>query len=82
MESQEKRRHFRFFFLIDTDSFSEKNEWGNDPTTQYPHDNGNVDDDLHVPCPPNTTERRLVNKIDWHVVPFLCIMYLLAFLDR
>jgi hypothetical protein len=23
-----------------------------------------------------------VNKIDLHVIPFLCIMYLLAFLDR
>lgn len=40
------------------------------------------DDDLHVECPPHTTERRLVTKIDWHVVPFLCILYLLAFLDR
>ncbi|KAL2814624.1 putative MFS transporter [Aspergillus granulosus] len=29
-----------------------------------------------------TTERKLMAKVDWHVVPFLCIMYLLAFLDR
>ncbi|CAG9952820.1 unnamed protein product [Clonostachys rosea f. rosea IK726] len=35
-----------------------------------------------VQCPPHTTERRLMTKIDLHVVPFLCIMYLLAFLDR
>jgi len=41
-----------------------------------------VDEDLLVPCPPHTTERRLVNKIDWHVIPCLCILYLLAFLDR
>jgi len=27
-------------------------------------------------------ERKLVAKIDLHVIPFLCIMYLLAFLDR
>ncbi|KAE9978654.1 hypothetical protein BLS_000401 [Venturia inaequalis] len=40
------------------------------------------DDDLRVPCPPHTTERRLVNKIDLHVLPYLCILYLLAFLDR
>jgi MFS family permease len=33
-------------------------------------------------CPSHTTERKLVHKIDLHVVPFLCIMYLLAFLDR
>lgn len=39
-------------------------------------------DDLHVQCPPHTTERKLVTKIDFHVVPFLCILYLLAFLDR
>ncbi|ORY12252.1 MFS transporter-like protein [Clohesyomyces aquaticus] len=35
-----------------------------------------------IVCPPHTTERRLVTKIDLHVIPFLCIMYLLAFLDR
>jgi MFS family permease len=35
-----------------------------------------------VVCPAHTTERKLVTKIDLHVVPFLCIMYLLAFLDR
>ena len=37
---------------------------------------------LHVECPPHTTERKLVTKIDLHVIPFLCILYLLAFLDR
>ncbi|KAA8643102.1 hypothetical protein EYZ11_005007 [Aspergillus tanneri] len=30
----------------------------------------------------NTTERKLMAKIDWHIVPCLCVMYLLAFLDR
>ncbi|THD00310.1 hypothetical protein EYZ11_000203 [Aspergillus tanneri] len=30
----------------------------------------------------NTTERKLMAKIDWHTVPCLCIMYLLALLDR
>jgi hypothetical protein len=35
-----------------------------------------------VQCPPHTTERRLLVKIDLHVVPFLCIMYLLAFLGE
>ncbi|KAF4972517.1 hypothetical protein FSARC_941 [Fusarium sarcochroum] len=33
-------------------------------------------------CPSHTTDRKLLTKIDLHVVPFLCIMYLLAFLDR
>jgi hypothetical protein len=47
-----------------------------------PANDTEFDDDLHVPCPPHTTERRLVNKIDWHVLPYLCILYLLAFLDR
>ncbi|KAK5110741.1 hypothetical protein LTR62_005618 [Meristemomyces frigidus] len=42
----------------------------------------NYDDDLHVQCPSHTTERKLVARIDMHVIPFLCIMYLLAFLDR
>lgn len=40
------------------------------------------DSDLNVPCPSHTTERKLVTRIDWHVLPFLCILYLLAFLDR
>ncbi|KAI0010312.1 MFS general substrate transporter [Xylariaceae sp. FL0662B] len=39
-------------------------------------------DELHVPCPSHTTERKLMTRIDWRVIPFLCIMYLLAFLDR
>ncbi|KAI1335145.1 MFS general substrate transporter [Xylariaceae sp. FL0016] len=39
-------------------------------------------DELHVQCPPHTTERKVVTRIDWRVVPFLCILYLLAFLDR
>ncbi|KAM3461821.1 hypothetical protein MY5147_000351 [Beauveria neobassiana] len=35
-----------------------------------------------ISVPAGTTERRILTKIDLHVVPFLCIMYLLAFLDR
>lgn len=35
-----------------------------------------------VVCPPHTTESKLVTRIDLHVIPFLCVMYLLAFLDR
>lgn len=26
-------------------------------------------------CPPHTTERKLLTRIDFHVIPFLCIMY-------
>ncbi|PGH10127.1 hypothetical protein AJ80_07578 [Polytolypa hystricis UAMH7299] len=29
-----------------------------------------------------TTERKLMAKIDWHILPVLCVLYLLAFLDR
>jgi hypothetical protein len=39
-------------------------------------------DDLNVVCPPHTTEKKLMAKIDLRVIPFLCILYLLAFLDR
>ncbi|RDA89870.1 hypothetical protein CP533_6658 [Ophiocordyceps camponoti-saundersi (nom. inval.)] len=35
-----------------------------------------------VECPPHTTEAKLLARIDLRVIPFLCIMYLLAFLDR
>lgn len=46
------------------------------------YDNNYEEDPELVPCPPNTTESKLVARIDLHVIPFLCIMYLLAFLDR
>ncbi|CAG8957004.1 hypothetical protein HYFRA_00012484 [Hymenoscyphus fraxineus] len=39
-------------------------------------------DELHAICPPHTTERALMTKIDLRVIPFLCILYLFAFLDR
>jgi hypothetical protein len=39
-------------------------------------------DPFAVQCPPHTTEQRLVYRIDLHVIPWLCVMYLLAFLDR
>ncbi len=54
------------------------------------HDNGRdiaaaegqqyLDDEAVPVCPPNTTERKLLTRIDLHVMPFLCVMYLLAFL--
>jgi hypothetical protein len=40
------------------------------------------DEDLPVACPPHTTERRLMQKIDLHVIPCLVVLYTLAFLDR
>lgn len=40
------------------------------------------DDDQELPRLTNTTERRLMAKIDWHILPCLCVLYLLAFLDR
>ena len=39
-------------------------------------------DELGAPCPPHTTERKLVARIDLHLLPFISILYLLAFLDR
>ncbi|KAI0976184.1 major facilitator superfamily domain-containing protein [Xylaria arbuscula] len=35
-----------------------------------------------VECPPHTTERKILTRIDWHILPFVTILYLLAFLDR
>lgn len=37
---------------------------------------------LEPVCPPHTTEARLLAKIDARVLPFLCVMYLLAFLGE
>jgi hypothetical protein len=44
----------------------------------------NADDETSelVVCPAHTTESKLLARIDLHVIPYLCIMYLLAFLDR
>ncbi|KAJ5099376.1 hypothetical protein N7532_006377 [Penicillium argentinense] len=42
----------------------------------------NYNSDSDLPPLVNTTERRLMAKIDWHVLPSICILYLLAFLDR
>jgi len=39
-------------------------------------------DELAIVCPSHTTEKKLMTKIDFRVIPFLCILYLLAFLDR
>ncbi|CAD6586114.1 MAG: hypothetical protein ASARMPREDX12_002272 [Alectoria sarmentosa] len=39
-------------------------------------------DDLLVQCPSHTTERALVRKIDWRLLPILCAIYIMAFLDR
>lgn len=35
-----------------------------------------------VECPSHTTERKLMNRVDWHILPFVIVLYLLAFLDR
>ncbi|KAL2018910.1 hypothetical protein VTK56DRAFT_10277 [Thermocarpiscus australiensis] len=35
-----------------------------------------------VTCPPHTTERRITTRIDLHLVPFVIVLYLMAFLDR
>lgn len=50
-----------------------------------PEDKGESQIQMSSPdLPPltTTTERKLMAKVDWHVVPCLCVMYLLAFLDR
>jgi hypothetical protein len=50
----------------------------------YPAANGYGDDvpvtngygdEMQAHCPPHTTERKLLLRIDLHVMPFLCIMY-------
>ncbi|PWY85734.1 putative MFS transporter [Aspergillus sclerotioniger CBS 115572] len=47
-------------------------------------DQGDQIEALTSGLPPltTTTERKLMAKIDWHIVPCLCVLYLLAFLDR
>ena len=47
------------------------------------HDSSDLGLDNNAPqCPPHTTERALVRKIDRRLLPMLCLTYLMAFLDR
>lgn len=48
----------------------------------YRYGGGRDADELGVVCPPHTTESKLVTRIDWHILPFVSLLYLLAFLDR
>lgn len=64
-----------------TDRLETEDIDGSPPTSFDRVETGTAYDNTLV-CPPHTTERKLVSKIDFHVVPFLCILYLLAFLDR
>jgi MFS family permease len=42
-----------------------------------------IEYDQVVPvCPSNTTKKKLLARIDFHVIPCLCILYILAYLDR
>jgi MFS family permease len=59
-----------------------KNEANNYYDPNLPTNGAPVYDDLNVVCPPHTTEKKLMARIDLRVIPFLCILYLLAFLDR
>ncbi|KAI0166083.1 MFS general substrate transporter [Xylariaceae sp. FL1272] len=46
------------------------------------HPGSDSDYDESAMCPPHTTERKLINRVDWHLMPFVIVLYLLAFLDR
>jgi MFS family permease len=49
----------------------------------YIHDDAaSLSSSTEVVCPPHTTERRITTKIDLHIIPFVIVLYLMAFLDR
>ncbi|KAI3337114.1 MFS general substrate transporter [Xylariaceae sp. AK1471] len=50
--------------------------------TYHPGLTDSDNDELTVQCPSHTTERKIKTRIDWHILPFVSVMYLLAFLDR
>lgn len=56
------------------------------PYNEQPIDKGesrvSSDTDFDLPPLTTTTARKLQAKVDWHILPCLCILYLLAFLDR
>jgi hypothetical protein len=69
-------------------SFDEnKQQYQNYPgaTDGYPVTGPSYADDDNpeaVVCPSSTTERKLITKIDFRIIPVLCILYLLAFLGK
>jgi hypothetical protein len=52
---------------------SPSSEYPDAPYGDYPQ-TGEYDDDLHVQCPPHTTERKIVRRIDFHVIPYVVRM--------
>ncbi|KAI0424981.1 major facilitator superfamily domain-containing protein [Xylaria sp. FL1042] len=65
-------------------SAASDNEKGEDLKYTHPG-TADISDDgelVAVECPSHTTERKLLTRIDWHILPFVTILYLLAFLDR
>ncbi|KAH6627638.1 major facilitator superfamily domain-containing protein [Chaetomium tenue] len=46
-----------------------------------PYDSGSTSAE-DVICPPHTTERKITTRIDSYIIPFVSILYLMAFLDR
>ena len=43
---------------------------------------GNSSDGLDGPGFDDKETKKLLRKIDWHLIPFLALLYLLSFLDR
>lgn len=37
---------------------------------------------MNSPSQSRVDEAKLLRKIDWHVLPILCVVYVVAFLDR
>ena len=66
------------FLIIGTKS--EKD--GAEPVGPVQAFDSSSENDQELPPLTKTTERKLMAKIDWHILPCLCVLYLLAFLDR
>ena len=65
-----------------TDTTHEKDVEKNYEDIKLEARQGSVDNGGSAPFIDPVIEKRVVRKIDWHVVPLLMALYLLAFLDR
>lgn len=63
--------------MLTTSETVESPRDSSDPTPRYADNDYDESPEL-VQCPAHTTERKLLTKIDLHVIPFLAIMYLLG----
>ena len=64
------------------DSHSPDSSCDTQPEAEPGHGGKERANALFVQCPPHITERALIRRLDWRLLPIICVIYVMAFLDR